>query len=150
MLSLYDLLVCTLVAYVVAHIFICKAAVMKHLLLMLPMCTNMLPVKLILFSELLENSRAVLTVRTGRGRKWWESLKIIGWLIKKYIKETPMLYMFTKPRYSKNSGEESFTNTHKCILVLLKQNSIWVVYVIWEWTAYWSDCNCGFFWHGWS
>lgn len=44
----------------------------------LPMCTNMLPVKLILFSELLENSRAVLTVRTGRGRKLWESLKRIG------------------------------------------------------------------------
>lgn len=38
----------------------------------LPVCINMLPVKLILFSGLLENSRAVLTIRTGRGKNYWK------------------------------------------------------------------------------
>lgn len=95
-----------------SHIYVQDCSNEAVIVNVLPMCTNMLPVKLILFSELLENSRAVLTVRTGRGRKWWKSLKRIGWLIKKYIKETHSLYMFTKPRYSKNTGEEGFTNMH--------------------------------------
>lgn len=51
------------------------------------------------------------------------------------IKETPTWYMFRKPRYTKSTGEESFANTHKYILILLKQTSILTVYVIWEWMA---------------
>lgn len=79
---------------------------------------NMLPVKLILFSELFENSGAVLRIELRGEKTIGKFIEKRMTDLKKCVKETPTLYMLTKPRYTKNTGVESFS--HKCILILLK------------------------------